>query len=448
MNVALGAPLVLPCGVTLANRIAKAAMTEGLADSMNRATPAHEALYRRWAQGGAALLITGNVQVDHRYLERPGNVVIEETQGRQALDRLRAYARTVQGTDAQIWVQLSHGGRQSPISVCPEPIAPSAIPLNLPGKLFAPPRAMRQDEISDVISRFGFAARTVREAGFGGVQIHGAHGYLISQFLSPASNHRTDRWGGTLENRARLLLEIVDVVRREVGPHFPVAVKLNSADFLAGGFTQVEALQVIEMLNTKSLDLLEVTGGTYEAPVMMGAGRASTQVREAYFAEFAAQARRVAAMPVMATGGFRSRQVMQAALASGQVDVVGMARPFCSKPNLVNDLLAGAEDVAPTPERQLRLGPSSLLDMRSRFSLIRALNVLGQRSWFYMALRDLGAGREAPSRRGILGAMMASRRAEQAAISALKSQRRRSPGPQEELQGNSRNEQAGVGHHG
>lgn len=403
-------------------------MTEGLADSLNRATPAHVTLYKRWAQGGAGLLITGNIQVDYRYLERPGNVVIESTKEPYPMDRLRAYAQAVQDTDAQIWVQLSHGGRQSPLSVCTEPIAPSAIPLNLPGKLFANPRAMREDEIGDVVSRFAFAARTVREAGFGGVQIHGAHGYLISQFLSSVSNHRTDRWGGSLENRARLLLDIVDAVRHEVGADFPVAVKLNSADFQAGGFTQSEALQVIEMLNSKSLDLLEITGGTYEAPVMMGAGQASTQGREAYFAEFAGRARRLAAMPVMATGGFRSRHAMEAALASGQVDLVGMARPFCSKPNLANDLLAGLNEVAPTRERQLRLGPTSLFDMRSRIPLIRALNVVGQRSWFYMALRDLGAGRETPRRRGILGAMIASHRAEESAILALKSQRAL-PGP-------------------
>jgi len=266
-------PLALPCGASLPNRLAKAAMTEGLADGALRATPSLERLYRTWSEGGCGLLLTGNVQVDRFDLERPANVAIDQSEPRtfdaEARARLAAWARAGTVNGNHLWVQLSHAGRQSPRYVTGRPLAPSPVQLDLLGS-FARPRALTEDEILGLIRRFAHAAQVVREAGFTGVQVHGAHGYLISSFLSPVTNRRTDDWGGTLANRARFLRETVRAVRHAVGADFPVALKLNSDDFRKGGFTHDECLQVVAWLNDESLDLLEVSGGTYEQPRLIG----------------------------------------------------------------------------------------------------------------------------------------------------------------------------------
>jgi 2,4-dienoyl-CoA reductase-like NADH-dependent reductase (Old Yellow Enzyme family) len=245
-------------------------MTEGIADANNRATQRHVTLYRRWADGGAGLLITGNVQVDRRYLERAGNIVIEGPQNATQLTALEALAEAGASNDTQLWMQISHAGRQTPKLVASEPVGPSNIPVALPGGRFGKPRALSGDEIRDVIKRFAFAAGVAKQTGFTGVEIHSAHGYLLSEFLSPRVNVRDDEWGGSLENRARLLLETVRAVRATVGSDFAVAVKLNSADFQKGGFSFDDCLRVIEILNEEGLDLLEISGGNYEQPRLMG----------------------------------------------------------------------------------------------------------------------------------------------------------------------------------
>jgi 2,4-dienoyl-CoA reductase-like NADH-dependent reductase (Old Yellow Enzyme family) len=248
MNDPLSRRLVLPCGAVLGNRLCKAAMTEGIADAFLRATPAHERLYRTWSEGGAGLLITGNLQVDRTDLERPANVAIDRTEPRtydaEARDRLRRWAQAGTGAGNHLWVQIAHAGRQTPRYVTTRPVAPSAVHLDLLGN-YARPRALTEAEIVDLIQRFAHAATVVRECGFTGVQVHGAHGYLISSFLSPVTNLRTDAWGGSLENRARFLLETVRAVRRAVGRDFPVSVKLNSDDFRKGGFSHADCLRVV-----------------------------------------------------------------------------------------------------------------------------------------------------------------------------------------------------------
>ena len=222
----ISSPLTLPCGAILPNRLAKAAMTEGLADRRSGATPRLARLYERWAKGGLGLSITGNVMVDRRYLERPGNLAIDGTQPDAHLNALQALARAGTSAGGHIWVQLSHAGRQSPKSVATEPVAPSAVgEVALPGGLFAAPRALTVEEIHDVIARFANAAEVCKRCGFTGVQIHAAHGYLLSEFLNPLINQRDDDWGGPLENRARLLLEIVARIRDAVGSGFPIGVK-------------------------------------------------------------------------------------------------------------------------------------------------------------------------------------------------------------------------------
>lgn len=264
MPIAIHDPLTLPCGAVLPNRLLKSAMTEGLAKARGRATGELATLYRRWSHGGAGTLITGNVMIDGRYLERPGNVVIEDRRGLAALKRWTA-AGTAAGN--HLWMQISHPGRQCRTLVARRPPAPSEVPLELLGS-FGRSRAMQEADIEDALDRFARAAGVAREAGFTGVQLHAAHGYLISEFLSPHLNRRTDGWGGDVVSRARFLLEAVARTRRAVGADFPLAVKLNSADFQKGGFSFPDCIQVARWLEEKGVDLIEISGGNYEQPSM------------------------------------------------------------------------------------------------------------------------------------------------------------------------------------
>jgi 2,4-dienoyl-CoA reductase-like NADH-dependent reductase (Old Yellow Enzyme family) len=364
MTNPLARPLDLPCGATLSNRLAKAAMSEGLADSANHSTPRLETLYRRWAGSGAGLLLSGNIQVDRWHLERPNNVVIDDDSGRAQLARL-AEAGTSQG--AHFWAQLSHTGRQVSSSINPAPLSCSDVEIDVirnAGFNFAKPKPMTELEIGHAIDQFAFAAKEVKDAGFTGLSLHAAHGYLISQFLSPLSNRRADRWGGSLENRARLLLDVIVAVRRAVGPQFPIGIKLNASDFQKGGFTNAECVELVKLLNGVGLDLLELSGGSLEQPKVVGVTlkdegedgpRTSTLRREAYFVAFAGAVRKVAGMPVMVTGGFRSITGMVEAREGGDLDVVGLARPLNADPEAPRRLLAGELDKLPSPEAKLNV---------------------------------------------------------------------------------------------
>ncbi len=421
---ALFAPLTLPGGATLPNRIAKAAMTEGLSKD-GRANQLHATLYRRWALGGAGLLITGNVIIDRRHLERPGNVVIDGEPDAAALDGLRKWAQAAHSGGARIWMQLSHSGRQTPARVNSAPKAPSPIPVALPGKQFATPVELTEAEIHTVIKKFALAARVARETGFDGVELHGAHGYLISQFLSPRSNQRDDEWGGSLENRARLLIESVRATRVAVGADFPVAVKLNSADFQKGGFDAADSLTVARWLKNVGVDLLEISGGSYEQPKMMNieglekpdAPKAhSTRVREAYFLEFAETMLGADTPPLMVTGGFRSRRAMDDAIAEG-ISVIGVGRPLTVDPNAPNALkspggrLSGFED--------LRLGPG-LFGPASSVSLLKAINGFATQSWYYQQIRHLADGQATRPHRSVLAAFVAERLADRALLKSAR----------------------------
>jgi 2,4-dienoyl-CoA reductase-like NADH-dependent reductase (Old Yellow Enzyme family) len=309
-------------------------------------------------------------------------------------------------------MQISHAGRQAPWYVTRRPKAPSAVKLELLGN-YCTPRPLTEEEILDLVRRFATAATIAREAGFTGVQVHGAHGYLISSFLSPVTNLRTDAWGGPLENRARFLLETVRAVRRAVGPDFPVAVKLNSDDFRKGGFSHAECLQVVEWLNGESLDLLEISGGTYEQPRLIGAEgragdavpvRASTRAREAYFLDYAEAIRQVARMPLMVTGGFRSRQAMEAALA-GACDVIGLGRPLCWQPDFPRRLLARELDRIERMEDRLRFAERGWRSPSSPFTAAKVLNAFGAQSWYYCQLFRLADGKPADLERGMLSTL-------------------------------------------
>ncbi|MFJ4376089.1 NADH:flavin oxidoreductase/NADH oxidase family protein [Pseudomonas japonica] len=326
-------PLSLPNGSIIPNRLAKAAMEENLADAEHAPSAALLRLYQAWAAGGTGLLISGNVMIDGRAMTGPGGVVLEDA---RQLQRFRDWARTGQARGAQFWLQLNHPGRQMPANLGQPTWAPSAVPLAL-GNLsrhFALPRAMDEDMIAEVIERFANSARLAEQAGFDGVQIHAAHGYLLSQFLSPLSNQRNDRWGGSLDNRARLLLEVVKAVRAVVSPRFAVAVKLNSADFQRGGFSAEDARAVLQRLNGLAVDLVELSGGSYEAPAMQGDARdGRTLAREAYFIEFARDLKEVATMPLMVTGGIRRKPVAEQVIDSG-VAMAGIGTALALEPEL------------------------------------------------------------------------------------------------------------------
>ncbi|HWU90621.1 MAG TPA: NADH:flavin oxidoreductase/NADH oxidase family protein [Kofleriaceae bacterium] len=400
MSMLIGSPLVLPSGATLGNRLAKAAMSEVLADpETNAPTDELVRVYERWAKSGAGLLITGHVIVDPEGLGEPGNVVIVDDRHRAGL---RRWAEAAQAHGARLWMQLNHAGRQAPKRLTRQPVAPSAVPMKGMGGMFAKPRALEDGEISAIVERFGVAAAVAKDAGFAGVQIHGAHGYLISQFLSPRTNLRDDAWGGDPARRSRFLLEIVRAIRAAVGPAFPIGVKLNSADFQRGGFTIEESMDVARALEQAGIDLLEVSGGNYESPAMGGSGemleeqRASSRDREAYFLVYARQIRTVTKLPIMLTGGMRSRAVMEEAIASGAVDVIGMARPMTHTPELPARLLDGTLDAAP------------VVKIRSR---IRFVDDAIQALWFQQQIGELAHGREPNLRLGVWTALWRGLRA-------------------------------------
>lgn len=415
----LAQPLKLPCGAVLPNRIAKAAMTEGLSDDQLHATARHETLYRRWSDGGAGLLITGNVMIDHRVLERPGNVAIDPAPAEdepEGMAQLRAWAEAGTRNGNHLWMQISHAGRQSPRYVTSQPMGPSAVQLSLMGN-YARPKALSEPEIFDFIQRFANVARFAKDAGFTGVQVHGAHGYLLSSFLSPVTNQRADRWGGSLENRARFLLEVVRATRAAVGPEFPVAVKLNSDDFRKGGFTLDECVNVVRWLNEERIDLLEVSGGTYEQPRLLGysgdaetaseepAMRESTRKREAYFLDYAQKIRDVCDCPLMVTGGFRTRAFMEEVVANGETDVIGLGRPLCTDPNTPTDLLEASIDKTVCHEDHVKLARRGFLSPASPLMPLKVLNVLGAQAWYYQQIFRLADGKQAEPNLGILKAL-------------------------------------------
>ena len=321
-------------------------MSETLGTTDNRVTAKLTRLYRAWARGGTGLSVTGNVMIDRRALGEPCNVVLED---RRDMDRLKAWARAGRENGTHLWMQINHPGKQAPAALNRETVSPSAVPFSDPNlkRFFHVPRALTVAEIEDLVRRFGETAALAKEAGFSGVQIHGAHGYLVSQFLSPRHNRREDAYGGSAENRRRFVLEVYDEIRRRVGGDFPVSIKLNSADFQKGGFTEEESLAVVEALDARGIDLIEISGGTYEAPRMAGQGqRESTRRREAYFLSYAEQVRSRVKVPLMVTGGFRSREGMAAALEDGATDVIGLARPLVLDPAFSNRLLAGEDAVS------------------------------------------------------------------------------------------------------
>ena len=375
----LATELELPCGQVVPNRLLKSAMSEALATDDNRVSSALPVLYRRWAAGSVGLSVTGNVMVDRRALGEPGNVAIEDERD---LERLEDWAEAGQSCGGKIFVQLNHPGRQVPKFLNHGSVAPSAVPFNAAMRpYFATPRALEATEIRALIDRFATAAQVVERAGFDGVQIHGAHGYLVSQFLSPHTNKRRDEWGGSARNRRRFATEIQRAIRAQTGAGFGLAIKINSADFQRGGITQEESIGTIEALSNEGLDFVEVSGGTYERPAMVSPTKQSTREREAYFLDFADTLRGGLAVPLVVTGGFRSGEAMAKALQTGAVDMVGLARTLAVDPDFPARLISD---------------PDARVDISPRKLGIPAIDRMGvwELVWYERQLHRMGAGRE------------------------------------------------------
>jgi 2,4-dienoyl-CoA reductase-like NADH-dependent reductase (Old Yellow Enzyme family) len=408
----LAQALTLPCGAILPNRIAKAAMTEGLASPTGVPTTELERLYGLWSDGGAGLLLTGNIIIDGAHLERPGNVVIERQPDAAMHTMLARWAKAATRNGNHCWAQISHAGRQTQRNINPHPKAPSSVRVGLPGGQFGQPVALTVPEIEETVRRFGVCAAAVKAAGFTGVQVHAAHGYLLSEFLSPRSNLRTDQYGGALANRARALLDVVTTVRAAVGPDFPVAVKLNSADFQKGGFAFADSVQVAQWLEAAGIDLLEISGGTYEQPKLLGVEGLeeedpqqvahSTLMREAYFVDFALVMRDKVSIPLMVTGGFRRRAAMEQAITAGGADLIGLGRPLCVVTDAPARLLAGETEL-PRYEAQLALFPP-WFSFLNRFKTLRTLASFAIQYWYYAQLDTLGNTGAADPGKSVLAA--------------------------------------------
>tara|TARA_R110001592_G_scaffold54017_2_gene165516 strand:+ start:12461 stop:13687 length:1227 start_codon:yes stop_codon:yes gene_type:complete len=341
--------LTLPNGTILPNRIAKAAMEENMAACGHLPGESIINLYKTWSSGGMGLMITGNVMVDHRAMTGPGGISLEAETN---LEPFKKWAKAGKQNGTHMWMQINHPGRQVFAAMGGKVLSPSDIALDMGkhSKLFGQPTPMTEDDIQELIQRFATTASRAVEAGFNGVEIHAAHGYLISQFLSPLTNHRTDQWGGSLENRARLLYEVVKAVKAALPKDAAVAVKLNSADFQRGGFDQADAIEVVKALGELNVDLVELSGGSYESPAMQGnTADGRTLAREAYFLEFAKEIAKEAAMPIMTTGGIVRFPIAQEVLAEG-VDMIGLGRALAYAPKLPNQWKLNSEEKALLPD--------------------------------------------------------------------------------------------------
>ncbi len=324
--------------LTLPNRLVRSATAEDMATAEGRPTAQLKQLYQELVSGGVGLIITG-----HMYVHPSGKAHAEMTgiYSDELIPDLAELADAVHQAGGRVVVQINHGGMQCSREVVPETIAPSAVEAPF---LKRSPRAMAPSEIDSVIQAYGQAARRVKQAGFDGVQIHGAHGYLINQFLSPFVNHRTDEWGGNLENRMRFLRAVCQVVQEQVGREYPLLIKLGMVDGVEGGLTVEEGAQVVTALEEMGLDGVEISGGIGGGRVQNVRKGVKGVADEAYFRYLAQQARQATRLPIILVGGFRSRGVMEEVLTSGDADFISLSRPLICEPDLPNRLREGVQE--------------------------------------------------------------------------------------------------------
>ncbi len=365
-------------GKTAKNRFFKSAMEEQLAQQ-NQPTMSLVQLYDTWAKGGAGVLVTGNVMVAENGKGSINDVVLTDE---RSLPTLQQWAKAGTQNDTLLIMQINHAGKQSPKVLSPTPVAPSEVALQGMDGFINPPRALTEPEIDALIQQFATTAKIAEKAGFSGVQIHAAHGYLISQFLSPHHNRRQDKWGGSLENRMRFLVEIYHAIRAVVQPDFLVGLKLNSADFQKGGFDETDSLQVVQKMAELGIDFIEISGGNYENPEMLSV-KDSTRKREAFFLDYAEKARAICPVPLIITGGFRSESAMNEALQSGHLDFIGIARPFALLPDLPNQIKQGSYRTLETHRIKTGFAPVD-----------NKLGAVLEMDWYMAQMRLIGQGKQ------------------------------------------------------
>ncbi|KAG6089784.1 hypothetical protein E4U15_001341 [Claviceps sp. LM218 group G6] len=406
MDLKVAEPLTLPCGLTIPNRLAKAAMAEGWGDK--RHLP-HEKLiqtYASWADGEWGLILTGNVQVDIEYLGQPeDNCANPNVPREELLETWKRWAKSANGQGSKTIVQLNHPGRQSlpgagTHGFFKKTIAPSPVQVNLGQGLiakalsklvFGTPREMTAADIQHVVTRFAEAAKLCHEAGFSGVEIHAAHGYLLAQFLSSKTNHRSDDYGGSPKKRAKIVVDILRAVRAEVPKEFCVGIKLNSVDHQSEKELQ-DCIEQLEDIAAAGIDFLEISGGSYEDPVMM-TGRTSEKVsertlaREAFFLEFANAIRsRFQGVPLMVTGGFRTRKGMEAAIREGGCDIIGIGRPAVLNPLLPKNTIFNKEIADDDAKLYTKTVAPSWL---TRVLGLRAINGAAETMWYAQQIHKI-----------------------------------------------------------
>lgn len=347
----LGKPLEFPSsGKTAPNRFLKAAMTERISswDPKNfskRGIPSDNLInvYKRWGEGQLGTILTGNVMIEYDQLEAAGNPIIPRTEEPKG-ERFEAFKKLAAESKAHGSLcigQVSHPGRQVADNIQPDPVSASDVQLegNVMGMTFAKPHPASSEEIERIIEGFAHAAEYLHAAGYDGIELHGAHGYLLAQFLASSTNKRTDQYGGPLANRARLIMEIAQRIHKRVPESFILGIKINSVEFQKGGFDTDECKELCATLEANRFDFVELSGGTYEELAFMHK-RDSTKKREAFFLDFAETiVPALTKTKTYITGGFKTVGAMVNALNT--VDGIGMARPVCQEPRLCADILSG-----------------------------------------------------------------------------------------------------------
>jgi 2,4-dienoyl-CoA reductase-like NADH-dependent reductase (Old Yellow Enzyme family) len=320
----------LPNGIVLKNRIVKSAMSETLADKNNQPTSALVKLYRRWAEGGTSMLISGNVMIERTQLGEPGNVVIDRKTNKTML---RQWSQAGTENNTKFLLQINHPGKQAPKSMSVEPVAPSAVALSEElSALFNTPRELKTYEVKELINKFVDAGKIAEETGFSGVEIHAAHGYLINQFLSPADNFRNDAYGGSLENRMRFLVEVFQGLRKNTSSQFIIGLKLNSSDFKKEGFSEEDSMKVIIKMAEMGIDFIEISGGNYEK------SKVTDVDKGIFFLDFAKRAQNSVDVPIILTGGITTSQAMEDVVSKEGVYMVGLARSLVMNPDIPNQI--------------------------------------------------------------------------------------------------------------
>jgi 2,4-dienoyl-CoA reductase-like NADH-dependent reductase (Old Yellow Enzyme family) len=327
--------------LTLPNRLIRSGTAEHLADRNGHPLPGLSDCYRALAEGGVGLIISGHMYVHPSGQSQPQMTGIYSD---EIIPLLARAVDAVHQAGGLVAAQINHSGLQTQADVVAEPIAPSSISAP-----FIPrtPRAMSGKEVEMLIEAYGQAARRAKAAGFDAVQVHAAHGYLISEFLSPFANRRTDEWGGSPKKRMNFLRAVCKAVRQQVGREYPVIIKLGCIEGVEGGLQPDEAMGIVAELEGMGLDGLEIScgmdGDKKFFTVRKGIVKGKT---EAYFRPIAHQARAHTRLPIALVGGLRSRPVMEDILSSGDADFISMARPFIHEPDLPKRLKAGTQDAS------------------------------------------------------------------------------------------------------